>query len=131
METMLVRLKPYDRRRGHVLRTLTYRGMKFVGERGWYRVNRVTADELRTLHQVHGDPLSPRAFDVCTEEEALRMDADEAAANRPVRATDDVPLMAPKRAPDALTTADLPETSATPLAGDERTALRRGRKAQE
>ncbi len=38
METILVRLKPYDHRRGHVLRRYTYAGIKFQVDRGWSRV---------------------------------------------------------------------------------------------
>ena len=34
METLFVRLKPYDPRRGYVLRRYTYRGIKFHEERG-------------------------------------------------------------------------------------------------
>ena len=40
MQTLLVRLKPYDPRRGFVLRRYTYRGIKFHEERGWYRVDK-------------------------------------------------------------------------------------------
>ena len=35
METMLVRLKSFDPRRGAVLRRFTYAGIKFHEERGW------------------------------------------------------------------------------------------------
>ena len=46
-DTLLVRLKPYDPRRGHVLRRYTYAGIKFQEERGWYRVERPVAEYLR------------------------------------------------------------------------------------
>ena len=46
MQTLLVRLKPYDPRRGFVLRRYTYRGIKFHEERGWYRVDKAVAHEL-------------------------------------------------------------------------------------
>ena len=51
METLLVRLKPHDPRRGHVLRRYTYRGIKFHEERGWYRVEKPVADYLRAVRQ--------------------------------------------------------------------------------
>ena len=44
METVFVRLKPYDPRRGYVLRRYTYRGIKFQEERGWFRVPKDVAD---------------------------------------------------------------------------------------
>lgn len=48
-DTLLVRLKPYDPRRGHVLRRFTYAGIKFQEERGWYRVERPVAEYLRAV----------------------------------------------------------------------------------
>ena len=47
METLLVRLKRHDSRRGNVLRRYTYAGIKFHEERGWYRVAKDVADYLR------------------------------------------------------------------------------------
>ena len=49
-DTLLVRLKPYDPRRGHVLRRYTYAGIKFHEERGWYRVSKDVAAYLKTVH---------------------------------------------------------------------------------
>ncbi|MBL9025658.1 MAG: hypothetical protein JNL21_25920, partial [Myxococcales bacterium] len=51
-DTLLVRLKPYDPRRGHVLRRYTYAGIKFQEERGWYRVERPVAEYLRAVREV-------------------------------------------------------------------------------
>ena len=62
METMLCRLKPFDPRRGHVLRRFTYRGIKIHEERGWYRVDKETAEYLRTVRQVHSDEHAPPRF---------------------------------------------------------------------
>ena len=107
METMLVRLKPFDPRRGHVLRRFTYRGIKIHQERGWYRVDKDTAEYLRTVRQVHSDEHSPLAFDVCTEAEAKAMDAkekEEGAVRK--SATDNIKLSTP-RDNGAVTTADL------------------------
>ena len=77
METLLVRLKPYDPRRGFVLRRFTYKGIKFQEERGWYRVEKPVADYLAGVRQVEHNPHSPLAFDVQTDEEAKALDARE------------------------------------------------------
>jgi len=100
MDTFLVRLKPYDPRRGHVLRRYAHRGIRFLVEHGWYRVDREVADHLRTARQVDADPHSLLAFDVCTEDEARQIDTTEQARERATRATDDIPRSTP-RAPAA------------------------------
>ena len=76
-ETHLVRLRPYDPRRGCVVRRYTFKGIKFQDTHGWYRVVKKTADYLRGVRQVAGDEHSPLAFDVCTPEEAQLIDARE------------------------------------------------------
>lgn len=76
-DTLFVRLKPYDPRRGHVLRRYTYAGIKFQEERGWYRVERPVAEYLRAVREVPSDRYAPLAFDVCTEAEAKALDANE------------------------------------------------------
>jgi len=109
METMLVRLKPLDPRRGHVLRRYPYQGIKFHEERGWYRVAKAVADYLRSVHQQPADPHSPLAFDVCTEEEARAAEAKEKEAqNARKTAAVDIKLSVARPA-GAVTTADLPE----------------------
>ena len=93
MESMLVRLKSYDVRRGHVLRRYTYASIKFQEERGWVRVEKPVADYLRTVHQLPGNPHSPLAFDVCTDEEAKALEASQAEASKGRRsAVDNIPL---------------------------------------
>ena len=79
-ETKLVRLKPYNPKRGHNLRRYGYGGVIFDGERGWYRVNAALAEELKYLRQDHDDEDSPLAFDVCTDAEAAAIDEKEADA---------------------------------------------------
>jgi hypothetical protein len=109
MDTMLVRLKPFDPRRGQVLRRYTHAGIKFHGERGWYRVEKPVAEYLRTVRNQPTDANSPFAFDVCTEEEAKALDARERdAATARKTATDDIKLSVARPA-GAVTTADLPE----------------------
>ena len=109
MQTLLVRLKPYDPRRGHVLRRYTYRGIKFHEERGWYRVDKAVADYLREVRQVPADEYAPLAFDVCTDAEAKSLDAKdkEASATRKA-ATDDIKV-SEARADGVVTTEDLPD----------------------
>jgi hypothetical protein len=91
---MMVRLKAYDRRRGLVLRRFNYRGIKFIAGQGWSRVRPDVAAYLRTVRQAHNDETSPLAFDVCTPEEAQRVDASEDSAARATRAGDAVPVEA-------------------------------------
>jgi len=133
METLLVRLKAFDPRRGHVLRRYTYRGVKFDGAHGWYRVEKGVADYLRAVRQVDTDPHSPLAFEVATEADARRLDEEEAAQTRPTRATDEIPLAVPRSpAAGAVTTADLPDGALTGAIATEAPGLgRRGRKGQE
>jgi len=81
-QTMLVRLKPYNPKRVHLLRRFTYRGVRFMEDRGWYRVDEEIAGYLRDVRQVDSDPDSPLAFDVCTEEEARAIEEKERKEKR-------------------------------------------------
>lgn len=117
METMLVRLKPYDVRRGQVLRRYTYAGIKFHEERGWYRVEKGVAEYLRGVHQVPDNEVTPLAFDVCTEEDAKALESrEESDARVRKSATDTVPLTAarPEAVEGAPTTASLAKQAARP-----------------
>jgi hypothetical protein len=109
METLLVRLKPHDPRRGHRLRRYTYRGIKFQEERGWYRVDKAVADYLREVRQVATDEHAPLAFDVCTADEAKALDAKEKDANTPRKTADDDIKVSEARGDGAVTTSDLPD----------------------
>ena len=109
METLLVRLKPHDPRRGHVLRRYTYRGIKFQEERGWYRVEADVADYLRAVRQKAHDPHAPLAFDVCTPEEAEALDAKEKEAAVTRKSAADAIKLSPARG--AVTTDDLPDAA--------------------
>ena len=73
----LVRLKPFDPKRGHVIRRYTAFSIRFEEARGWYKVADEVAAYLGTVHQVPGDEDSPLAFDVCSEEEAQRLETAE------------------------------------------------------
>lgn len=108
METLLVRLKAFDPRRGHVRRRYTYAGIKFHEERGWYRVARDVGDYLRTVHESAEAEYSPLAFDVCTEEEARSLDTREETESKVRRAAvDDLKVSVAR--PDAVVTVDVAE----------------------
>ena len=109
METLLVRLKPHDPRRGHVLRRYTYRGIKFQEERGWYRVDKAVADYLRDVRQLATNPHAPLAFDVCTPDEAKALDSEEKEATVTRKGTTDDIKVSEASAEGAVTTDDLPE----------------------
>jgi len=96
VETRLVRLKTGEARRGYVLRRYTYEGIKFVPERGWYRVPKQIADYLATVRHVSGDEHSPLAFDVCTEEEARSRDDKESRQERPTLAMEAIGVSTPR-----------------------------------
>jgi hypothetical protein len=125
METMLVRLKPHDPRRGCVLRRYTYRGIKFHDERGWYRVEKPVADYLRAVGQVAQDEHSPLAFDVCSEAEARAIDEkDREGAIPRSSATDKIKVSVP-RSDGAVTTRDLPDAQKAST-GDAKGPSRKG-----
>ena len=108
----LVRLKPYDPKRGHVIRRYTAFSIRFEEARGWYKVADEVAAYLATVHQVPGDEDSPLAFDVCSEEEAQRLEtAEKKKAEERARAAEPnvaQPYDVSVRGGD-LTTADLPQ----------------------
>lgn len=75
-EKILARLKPRDGKK-HTLRSYTVFGIKFVADRGWYKIDHDVADYLRTVKQKSHDPDSNDAFDVCTESQAKALDESE------------------------------------------------------
>lgn len=109
----LVRIHPYNPKRGFKLRSYTLRGMKFLETHGWYQVADTLADYLETVPSDYGDPDSPPGFDICTQEEAIDIDEDErqealkAVATRPYRTT---PARATERA-----TRELPKEGPAPI----------------
>jgi hypothetical protein len=120
--TRLVRLKPYDPRRGCLMRTYVYggspsdpnRGKVFREESGWYKVDAKLATYLETVLQVESDPLSQPAFDVKTAAEAAEIDKRERKSK----------VRADANEANDLTTADLRRvegrTSAVDAAGVDR-----------
>lgn len=73
----LVRLKPYDPKKGHVLQRYTAFSIRFEERRGWYKVSDEIARYLAGVHQTPGDEDSQLAFDVCSEDEAQRIESTE------------------------------------------------------
>lgn len=73
---LYVRLKPYNPKRGHVLRRLGFRGVRFYEGR-WYKVREGLARELADLHQKHHNEDSPLAFDVATQKQARDIEEKE------------------------------------------------------
>lgn len=96
METRLVRLKKPDPKRGHVLRRYTYKGIRILAERGWYRVALDIAEELKAKRQIPNDEHAPLAFDVCSDEEAQQLDERESREERPTLATEAIRVMEPR-----------------------------------
>lgn len=129
METLLVRLKAYDARRGQVLRRFTYAGIKFQPERGWYRVEKTVAEYLRTVREQAGDAYSPLAFDVCSDAEAKTLDATEAEEAQVRKTASDELKIVQARASGAVTTEDLPKAAPAPLPTEE--GAQRSRKGRE
>jgi hypothetical protein len=97
METLLVRLKPYDPRRGFVLRRFTFKGVKFHEERGWYRVPKPLADYLSGVKQVDSDLYSPLAFDIASDDEAKAVDAREESDSKTRKNANEAPRVATGR----------------------------------
>lgn len=124
----LVRLKPYDPKRGHVLRRYTAFGIRFDESRGWYRVADEIAAYLAGVREQPGLDYTPLAFDVCSEEEAKALESREkleqeerAIASAPNVATaHDVSAKGAQPVPD-LTAASLPQSRTS---RDSRTARR-------
>lgn len=83
----LVKLPPYSKRHRFLLRRvviLNPRMIRFIAERGWYRVEDDVAEAVAELHQIDGDPMSPKAFLIAKdEEEAKQIDARIAKLLRP------------------------------------------------
>jgi hypothetical protein len=75
----LVRLKPYDKRRRHVMKVYVHgpTGKKFEERKGWYKVDVELARYLGGVQEIEGDEYAPLAFDICTQEEAKRIDDTE------------------------------------------------------
>ncbi len=117
----MVRLKKYDPKKGFRLKQFHVYGQRFEEERGWYKVNEFVTDfdhktggrlrvnlieYLRDVRQNQEDPDSKLAFDVCTPEQASKIDADEEEAIASRAKASDV-TRGRARHPNDLTTGDI------------------------
>jgi hypothetical protein len=78
--TYLVRLKPYNKRRGFLVRNYTYRGVRFTDR--WKEVSRATAGELEELIQPHDREAEIPLFEIYTKAEALAVEEKERDAGK-------------------------------------------------
>ena len=100
MSTVLVRIKPYDPRRGNVCRTYTIHSMKFEESKGWYEVERELAEGLlaEAKQPASGNishELAPSLFDVMEKESAVAMERAE-AKKKVVKAAAETPHAMPR-----------------------------------
>jgi hypothetical protein len=104
-DVMYVRLKPYDKKRGYLVRRYMVAGHEFMtdhetGRPIWNKVMKRAEDYLRALKQNPDDPESKDLFDVMTPEEYQQIREREQAqvmarfgiAESPVR-TPEVPMI--------------------------------------
>lgn len=69
-----VRLKPYNKKKGHLLRRYALpSGKVYRASYGWYLLEEVEASDLRGVHQNPEDSDTPLAFDICTKAEAVAL----------------------------------------------------------
>lgn len=78
----LVRVKPYNQKLGHLLRSITLRQRKltFDEANGWRELKTADAEllaDLATLRQEPNNEQTPLALDVCTREEAKAVEDAE------------------------------------------------------
>lgn len=81
-QTRHVRIKPYNPKRGHLMRRYAHvpTNKRFEESHGWYIVDAALAKTLEEVHVHSHDMDSPLAFDVCTAAQAKEIDAREAKA---------------------------------------------------
>lgn len=79
MANALVRIKPYNARKGDLLKTFTFRGFVFKEEHGWHEVDPDVAEYLETA-TTDGNPDSRLVFDVAYSEAEARRIEDRAKA---------------------------------------------------
>jgi hypothetical protein len=86
--TVLVRLKPYNKRKGHLRKTYSVNGATFHAG-NWYRVSRDMAEYLEGIRARDEDEIAPLSFDVCSEKEAKDLVEREKLAARKQSEPDD------------------------------------------
>ncbi len=104
-QSKLVRIKPYNPKRGQLLRRYVVSGIRFDVNRGWYKVDAELAKYLAGItNGGDTDPEAPLAFDVMDEVDAKKLEAAEAAAKEPAPAAQPQDVSTGN-----LSTADLPQ----------------------
>lgn len=104
-DTMYVRLKPYDVKRGYLVRRYMLAGHEFMtdnetGRPIWNRVTAQAAAFLKPLKQNPDDPESKDLFDVLTPEEyATVREREQAQAMTAVLGLGEGPVREPKAPP--------------------------------
>lgn len=82
---MFVRIRPYDKRRGQLVRRYIYGGFRFEADHGWYEVDDAIADYLKTVLTFPEDPDSKPVFDVSDQAGAEKLAREEYEAANPER----------------------------------------------
>ena len=85
LDTYWVRVKPLNKKRGHVVERVHVLGRIWQGGNGidpnkipeWVKVNAAQAAALRECKQIDNDPYSQGIFDIVTEEMKVQIDTKE------------------------------------------------------
>lgn len=92
-DTMLVRIHPVNPQRGFHAATYLLANSRYPAfrvERGWYEVDKATANYLKEKRNNPADDNSKPIFQVCTKDEAVAL--DEAEIQRVAAATAPIPM---------------------------------------
>lgn len=88
----LVRLKPFNPRRGYFMRSYTLQGIRIREEDGWHEVDDDLAEKFAQIHATPDNPDSPLGFDVMDQSDALKYEAEQkrlaqqkATADEPIK----------------------------------------------
>ena len=112
-----VRLRPYNPRKGHLLRVYVHRSHKFVHGK-WYEVSDAMGEELSMVVSRQDDEDSPLAFDIFeTKEDAQDLLRAERIEREKAKANVDDPEVV-----GVLTTSDLNDDEAAQAARAKRAA---------
>lgn len=91
-DPLFARVKPYNPKRGHVVRRIVVLGTLWEGGSGvppdtiptWTKVNAAQAVALKACLQIDNDPYSQRVFDIVTAEQRKQIDAREERYRRAI-----------------------------------------------
>ena len=79
MSAFYARIRPYNPKRGATAQSYTFKGVRYLEEKGWYEIdNRDLAIYLSRV-TLSSDPDGPRVFEVITEKQANKMLSNEQA----------------------------------------------------